>query len=324
MSIAARSKVSALLFHIVRDRQKDLSIPDEVYQQLQEKYRMNLFRNTLLLEEFEKLRTAFAAAGIEIIVLKGMFFLHVVYQARIGVRRMEDVDFLVKAANVEKARHLIGSLGYRNFDTREKNAPSGESTAAMFLKHDKDQSVFMPLHLHWGLSNVSMPLLRKQASGVDVEEIWDAGVRIDKNKDNLFMMPPEQMFTALCEHGMRHGFARLNILYDLHAFVLAYRDSLDWQEIAALGRQWGLVLPIYMGVSLIKELFSTPVPEDFLSTLRPQGMSLLEKYFFTYAKNNDFPREDACVLLYLAIQKGFFNKIKAISAGVRWKAAKSF
>ncbi|MDD5730497.1 MAG: nucleotidyltransferase family protein, partial [Candidatus Omnitrophica bacterium] len=144
---------------------------------------------------------------------------------------------------------------------------------------------------------------------------------VDADK-NIFMMSAEHMLLAVCIHGLSHGFSRINLLFDLHSFISRYRDSLDWDRLQILSRNWGAAGAVYIGIRLARDTFGTEIPREFLEELKPQGESFLEKHFLKYVKNNDFPSEDMCVILYLALNQGFFNKAGFIFRGLALKAKK--
>jgi hypothetical protein len=77
---------------------------------------------------------------------------------------------------------------------------------------------------------------------------------------------------------------------------------------------WGLAVPLFLGLTLSQKIFSTEVPKGFLEKLRPKGVSLLERLFLSYNMRKDFPKEESCVVLYLAMNQGIVDKIKFLRA----------
>lgn len=365
LKIADYHKTMPLLFYKIKEfKSRSVgTIPDEIYSKLQRTYQINLIRNTLILEEFQGLNSAFKKEGIPIILLKGIFFLHTLHRNTVGIRRMEDVDILIRENDIERTDNILRSYGYLPYNkcVGSVSSLSGGRKTMMYFKY-KAHSALMPIHLHWHIVNLSPLMFTLNWSKIDMADIWAFSQPLtEENLNNIFIMHPEHMLLSLCEHGLRHGFCRMNILYDIHSYIgsskfcmeevpfwkrgentplrplliegnyspfvkgdeggfyndmLQYKDFLDWDKLTDLAYKWQLVIPLYIGLLLSQRMFHTKLPLGFLERLRPEGISFFEKYFIRYVTRNNFPKEDACVLLYLSINHGFFNKLKFALAGL--------
>ncbi|MEW6088939.1 MAG: nucleotidyltransferase family protein [bacterium] len=301
-------KVSPLLFYKIKDFKK-ISVPCDIYLYLEKTYKINSIRNTFILDEFEQIRSSFQKENIPVILLKGIFFLHTVYNVHIGTRRMEDVDILIREEDVERADGVLKSFGYI------PPCGGGYRKVKMYFKHEKDRPVLAPLHLHWHIVNLSGDFIELNWPKINIPEIWQFAKPADKEK-NIYIMSPEYMLLSLCEHGLRHGFCRINIIYDIHSYVTRYKNSLDWDKLQNLSCSWNLIVPLYLGLFLSNEMFYTGLPEKFLNDLRPEGISLWEKCVINYIRKSRVPNEDICILLYMAVNKKFSDKARFIFTGL--------
>lgn len=309
-SVAEYSRVSPLLFSLVKSSQGAAVIPPKTFLKLKKAYQINLIRNTLVEEEFRKAQALFDKEGISFIMLKGICLLHTVYKERRGVRILSDADILVKEADAQRAGKVLEAEGFRALIERTQRS------AAMYFKRGKDGVSLLPVHLHWHIVNISLSLLRLNWSRIEMQEIWRNSRELPQEEGGaMLMMCPEHMLLSLCEHGFRHGFARLDILYDIYSVILNYQNMLNWENLADISLRWGLEIPLSVGLLLTQKAFPLDLPARFLEELRPQGMSLSERIFMRYVTRSDFPSEDACILLYLAANPRIRDKLKFIRTG---------
>jgi hypothetical protein len=310
LRIADYSKAQPLLFSRIKDAKERLGIPETIYNRLQNAYKNNLIRNTLVLEEFDRIGSFLKGAHVPVILLKGIFLLHTVYKEKIGLRRMEDVDILIKEEDFKKTDQLLRTLGYR-----PKGDDCGGRKTIMYFGHGRDNFILAPIHLHRHIVNVSLNILRLNWSKINMRYIWDSATPVGpQGSGNIFMMEPETALLSLCEHAFRHAFSRIMLLYDIHLFIEQHKDSLDWDILRRCAREWGLSVPLYMGLVLSRKTFKTAIPDDFFCRVRPEASSLPQKCFLSYIQASDFPCEDMGSILYLAVNRKFSDKLRFFHA----------
>ena len=310
LRISTYSKTNQLLFSKVKGSRQELNMPQAEYSELEKDSRINLIRNTLLLQEFEDLCSLLSKEEVDVVLLKGIFLLRTIYQKQIALRRMEDVDILIKEQDFNKADSFLRAHGYQVL----ADDKLGRKTA-MYFKYNQDGSTLMPVHLHWHIANISQAVLEQSCNSIDIKEIWSNANLLDAAKSkNVFIMRPEHSLLALSEHGLRHGFSGLMFLYDIHQVITQNAPSLDWEFLQNRAKGWGLAVPLFLGLTLSQKIFSTEVPGGFLQKLRPKGMSLLERFFLGYNLSSDFPKEEACGIIYLAMNRRLVDKIRFLRA----------
>jgi hypothetical protein len=328
LAIAERSKVLALLFSFIKDNKEKLNVPPGIFSILHDSYRKNALRNALVLDEFHKCADSLNEHNVDCIALKGICFLLSLYCSDPAIRRLEDADILVKPEDVEKACSALEAAGY-TFSDRAIGVPSGKKItdvrkAIMFFKYQKDGSVLMPVHLHWHFININPLLYPPKWRAIDMQDVWNRAKPIDSALGkNVLTMCPLHMLLTLCVHALNHGFSRINLLFDVHSVIRQSKDSLDWDELGEYAQKWGLEVALYIGIRLTQEAFATPVPKGFLESLSPEGVSLTEKLFLSYLKRTEFPSEDMSLALYVAMHRGFLDKISFLWKGFSLKLRKA-
>jgi len=318
LSVAEYSKVGPLLFNQTKDLNA-IAVPEEIRRRLKESCQINTMRNILIMDEFDRICSSLDDEKVDVILLKGVYFARTIYRDITGTRKMSDIDILVKEKHVEKTHIVLERLGYRH--PGKGGSPSaigdqGGRKAEMYFSRQKDVFMAAPVHLHWHIVNLSAPFFKLNWAGIDMSEIWGSSTPLDGKSDNLHAMCPIHMILALCSHGLSHSFSRIDLLYDIHSYISHHRDAISWDGLIDTTRRWGLVVPLYTGLLLTRNAFDTDIPSGFFETLRPKGPSLLERYMMRYIAKHDFPSEDNCIFLYLAMNRALVDKARFIIAGL--------
>jgi hypothetical protein len=321
LKIAERSHVLPLLYYSIEDRQRELGVPEDIFLKLKNAYDANSARNMTVIEEFAILSRSLKEAGVPITLLKGSALIHTIFQDSVVIRKMDDIDILVKEEDLRKAARVLQANGYKlphPFDLFNATGGVIKHKSVMYNKHGANsQQAPAPVHLHWHVVNISSPMLTLNWSKINMSEIWNSITSIGVDgSGNMFVMCPEHMVLALCEHGMRNGFAKLNILYDIHSYVTRYRHSIDWHKLSVIAKAWGLTVPLHVGLLLSQMSFETYIPTGFFTELRPKGMSVLEKHFINYVHTHDEPSHGLAFILYLAAHAKFKDKVKFLARAI--------
>jgi hypothetical protein len=175
---------------------------------------------------------------MEAIPLKGLFLAHHLYPSP-GLRDMGDLDLLIRRPARRQADAELRRLGYvPEFDP--ERVDGGTLNA---VEYWRDGS--LPVHLHWHVSNASLPHFMYR---IDVDEIWrDARGGV---------LAPHHLLVTLCEHALKHSFAELIHLTDIE---LVSR-GVDWPLAAETARRWGLEQAVHFALVLLRDLSEVESP----------------------------------------------------------------
>jgi hypothetical protein len=174
----------------------------------------------------DRLLTAFAAADIPMILLKGAALAHLIYPTP-ELRPMVDIDILIDPAKTEAAIRIAGDLGF-TFASRHASkyakrmhhvppAVTNQSGFRIFLEiHTDTMSPYQPYSLTWA-TLTARPQPFRRGLGPD-------GLALGH--------------TDMLRHLARHAFEparqiRLIHLYDIWRYQTIFRDEIDWREIEA-------------------------------------------------------------------------------------------
>lgn len=172
----------------------------------------------------DQLLTAFAAADIPVILLKGAALAHLIYPAP-ELRPMVDIDVLIHPADSDRAARTVRGLGYAfaarhesRFAGHIHHLPVASTTVSGFR---------IPLEIH--LDAIS-PNFR--------EKLSVATLSAEPRPFQRGTGPPGLALghTDMLRHLARHTFepvnrVRLKHLYDLRRYRAAFANEIDWKDI---------------------------------------------------------------------------------------------
>jgi hypothetical protein len=174
-----------------------------------------------------ELLAALHAAGVRVIPLKGVWLAERVYEDG-ACRPMTDIDLLVPAEALARARAAIERLGY--------------ATADVFLSAKFDQDVHyrrpggpLPLELHWHLWQAGVEAVCEP----DLTQVW-AGLREELlHGVPVLAFPPERQLVHIAQHILRHTLAvPLKAYLDLVLLGRRYAPQFDLARLEHEARAW--------------------------------------------------------------------------------------
>lgn len=247
--LARRHAVVPLLYLQLRRHASDL-VPEERLYNLKQHYLENSARNTVLAAELCRLVGLLAGSGIETIPYKGPVLSLFAY-GDLGLRRFVDLDVIVKKTDVFKAREILLAAGY----TPAKSLSLRQQELLLRTQHNlqfsRDNRRWI-VELHWEVA----PHLF--ASSVKAEELWQRLIGIDLNGTRLQTLPADDLLFALCVHGSRHLWERLNWICDVAELI--GRHNFNWTRLLERAATADSERMFLLGLRLAHELLEAPLP----------------------------------------------------------------
>jgi hypothetical protein len=224
------------------------AVPPAVQTELEAVYRINAFRNTLLAEELVRVLTLLHGAGILVIPLKGVALAEDLY-GDLTLRCCVDIDVLVPRQMVAQSLRLLLASGYRAEFTEQFFADLLLQKDIEYALEREEWGNSYMVELHWGI-------------------LWGApfdGVP-------AYTLSPEWQLLFLSAHVSRHQWRGLKWLVDIHE--LCSQGGIDWQKLGAKARRLGWEDMLRITLSACRNLFSTPIPEEFSLPRLPPWVKL--------------------------------------------------
>ncbi len=239
---------STRLLPRVYSRRELLAVVSADIPVLEEIYRYTWLRNQRLANAAAQVVHALQAEKIEVLLLKGLSLLITGYDD-IGERYMDDFDFMIRPADVERAVAVLETLGWKPV------APQSFSPGARRWRHSAElhQVDGLGCDIHWRLS-------RRPNAPVSEELLWSSRVPLSLREERAFTICAEHMLVHLFVHGI--SWQRVPaIRWILDAQLLCRRQPPDWQKVIAESRRRGVILPVKEAMGILEDVFPGSVPK---------------------------------------------------------------
>lgn len=219
-------------------------------------------RNASRLETAAPLFADFAAAGIRVALLKGIYFAPT-YYGDAGYKRMNDIDFLVERENVDKLMGIVKAHDYFSLglikDDDERQTSFSHHAPPFF--HPTLRCV---LGTHWGL------ISPRTGYTPDYDAMWTRVVPFEFLGHAHFGLHPVDNLHHLCIH-LPHYKTGLRELADIYNLLRAEEAHFDWPLFEAEVAKAGSADLVYHALSLVYALVPLPGVGACLARLKPQA-----------------------------------------------------
>jgi len=256
INLSEKHGLDIYVYKFIVQQQLEDQIPNKLLVMLHEESLRNATRNMLYIFEAAKLFQVFLEADIHAVGLKGVYLLDNIYQD-ISLRKMSDLDILVKKKDLPATIDLAKSLGFyptTYFDISDENID---------IKHvpplKKEDGPY--LELHWTILEENEPFT------IDTEGLWQRAVLAKINDVDVLAFCPEDLILHLCVHlaYQHHLSIGLRGLVDIIEVWNAFKDVIDWQKLIEISTAWGANRVVALTFTLIEDLFNITYPEELLT-----------------------------------------------------------
>jgi hypothetical protein len=234
-----------------------VALPPGFADRLSERSRTAARQALSMARESLRLQRELEAAGIPSLVIKGVAMGMLAY-GDVAAKEAWDLDLLVSAKNVARARDVLLGAGYA---LRLPADPGGDlerwveqSYEATFVR----QRDGLVVELHWKLLDDPTLMADVGVAGPAQEVILPVG--------KVRTLANEPLFAYLCLHGAFSGWSRLKWLAELHAFVRR-QDEASLRRLIGSSRAFGAHRSASVALRLAQRLFKLPLPEAVAAEL---------------------------------------------------------
>ncbi len=215
--------------------------------------------NLHLRQELVGLLRSFNEAGIPVMLLKGAALNLTIYD-RPDLRPMSDLDLLVRPDNVPDTMRMLASIGCHEERplVRRDFFPKYYYETELFTGSARPARI--DLHAR---SLRPLRVARTLPGGA----LWNGAKRVSVGGAFASVPRDEVMFIHLAAHAAFHGCSRLIWLYDLKRLVDVCGESMDWDMVTRLCRQWRLSLAVRTALAEAAAQLGSFVPERVVRRL---------------------------------------------------------
>ncbi|MCS6860091.1 MAG: nucleotidyltransferase family protein [Abditibacteriales bacterium] len=234
------------------------AVPPAVLRQLRDRFYTNVENNLSLTGELVNFLNLLEAHGIPAIPFKGPVLAASVY-GNLALRQCGDLDILVHERDVQRAKELLMSQGYRH----NAHPWEGYFLQSELVRQDGRVSV----DLHWGIAP------KDYTCQPNPEYVWERLVPVSLLGTTVLTLSPEDSLLLLCAHGTKEYWQRLNRICDV-AELVRHRPQLNWGEVLQQARRLRSERMLYLSLHLANDLLGATLPADVLSRVQADPIVL--------------------------------------------------
>ena len=267
-ALAARHGISPLLYQALTESGVASAVPSEILQSLREAFLINGARNALLYHDLGQLLTALQQNSIPVIVLKGAHLAALVYDNS-ALRKMNDIDVMVKNTDLEKTQSILQRLGYAPDSYKSTTPPERDHHLPRMVKGSGPC-----IEVHWAIASPAVPF------NIDTKGLWQRAQPVTIGGAATLALSYEDLLLHLCVHTTSHYSERFSIthapfclglrpLCDIATLIDRYKNEIDWQKLQSRATEWRASKCLFMSLLLVKKLLRANVPDFALQSLEP-------------------------------------------------------
>jgi len=247
-------------------------IPSGLLQQYNALLLSAVVRNEfwVLARELPSIISVFSESGVDAMLLKGPVVAMLNYSSP-GLRLFGDLDFLVRANDLERAAESLMKAGFEVPQFRQdmlRTRREGDKTFPPLVRVNPSGQTMM-LDLHWRLSG--------KFKSADAR-LWELARPHKLGKSSVLVPSVEHRLYHVCLHTAQHDFTRevwngsyltMQSVCDIDAIIRSDGGDLDWSEFHRVASFSGIEGYCYSYFRLAEVLLGTQVPREVLDGLRP-------------------------------------------------------
>jgi Uncharacterised nucleotidyltransferase len=226
------------------------SVSPEALNKLASKYQTNLHKAMMLSRELIRILDSLAENEIEVMPYKGLALSESVY-GDIALRQTGDIDLLIRAKDVSRARDVLRNLNFvphLELSERQENAYFKSGYEFMF---DAPAGRNL-LELQWAVQP------RFYAVDLSAEKLFERAIPVSVAGRIVKTPSFEDLFIVLSLHAAKHVWAKLIWIGDLARIMEL--DGLDWAEIESCARGLRIRRILALNLTLANQLLGVSIP----------------------------------------------------------------
>ena len=222
------------------------AIRDHVREAVAQNARQALWLTQLLFDVSD----LFRRHGIQAIPYKGPVLAQRLY-GNVSARQYSDIDILVDATEVPRARALLEKAGFiTDLQLSKREEQAYIAVGYEYTFHSlKNPNV---LEVQWRV------LPRYWAVDFETENFFQRLQHVDMGGKSMPTLGNEDLLLVLCAHAAKHAWSKLSWIRDVAE--LSQAPDLDWERVLREAERLGIQRIVCTPFRLPKELLHTPVP----------------------------------------------------------------
>jgi len=311
LAVTAHHRVSPLVFESL-DQVRPAGLPDFVRDELQCRARRNAFEALRSAAEVRRMAEAYAAAGLELSVLKGVPLSQFLF-GNPNTRHVGDIDLLTEPHRLPEQIALLAELGYARINPTSRLTPHRIAAYVSFWKDFtfQNRASGFELDLHWRLFNNRFHAANRIVSEASFQTVSAFGVP-------MRVFSPVDQFLYLAAHGVLDAWTYLKSLADVAAFLRLFSaDELD--HALARAEELGLLAQISAAIHLASDWMGTAISNPrLLRAEEPIARRIRERTTTMLLRQNFKPdRSYASPAQWLKLEMDLVPGVRSLTESAR-------
>jgi hypothetical protein len=226
------------------------AVPPASLEAIRQHYETNARQALWLTRELLRILEHLESRGIPALPYKGPVLAEVLYD-NVALRQFSDLDVLVHAADIARAKAAVAELGYElgiKLTPRQERAYLASGYEYTFdSAHGRNL-----LEIQWQI------LPRFYSIDFDVRGFFDRSAVVSMAGRSLRTLRVEDLMLVLCAHAAKHVWTQLSWLCDIAE--LARLPQLDWDTVQEAAKRLGIERIVAMSFFLANKLLGVRIP----------------------------------------------------------------
>jgi hypothetical protein len=258
LDLARRHRVHLLLASSIAPAERARPDLSELARELRTAAALDAVRE----RHVQSLLTAFMAAGIDILLLKGTALAYIVYPAP-HLRPRADIDVMIQRHTLDAAERVLATRGW----TRPTERDAELSAAQRHYVKSRPSGVLEHLDVHWKIANP-----QTFANALAFDELRARAVQIPALGPGAWTLSRADALFLACVHRVAHHDDALQMLWlwDIHLLCRLLCDS-DADRVVTLADRSAMWSVCRRSLDLARELFATLSADTLSRRLEERG-----------------------------------------------------
>jgi len=228
---------------------RDAAAREPAVAALQQAHEHNARRTLWLTREFTRILKELEAQHIPVLPYKGPVLAHLLY-GNVTARQFSDLDFIVRAPDVGRAKSALQQLGYTSHLQLTKRQEREYLRSGYEYSFDGVHGPNL-VELQWQI------LPRFYAVDFQMEGLFERATRVEVAGVEVQTLSPEDLLLALCAHAAKHAWERLSWLCDIAKLAQA---RIVWPLVEKEAHRLGMWRIVSITFWLVKRFLGTEAP----------------------------------------------------------------
>ena len=225
-------------------------IPSEISLELREKNRAHALFALSLSGELFRVLDRFAAANIEIVVIKGPV-LSMRCHGDPALRQYTDLDLIARTRDMQRSTEIMLELGYQPRVSLQ--AIANRKIPGEYVFHVPDTNLLVEFHTEH--------TFRYHPRRLPLEKAFARKTHVDMDHRQVPVLSVEDELVLICIHAAKHMWERLGWVADVAA-LLTNSPDLKWQRAVSAAEEVGAERMFRVATLLAAKLLELPLSAE--------------------------------------------------------------